>query len=359
MKFYSSYIWILLGFASAVVKMLTANTPEMVETYYSKGLYLGIRKVFDYSLSNFPFPSIYLFFGIFALLLLFNIRDWYRNYRAKQLSFSRSLRKFVGFLGALVFFFFSLWGYNYNRLPVEKHMSLEVRPLKLEELKNELELETKELVQLRQLIKGVSDSALTRELFPEDLEIHLRENLAKTLNTYDYPSSGNIRGRLLYPQGVFLRFSSAGLYFPYVGEGNIDAGLHPIQWPFVMSHEMSHAYGFADEGTCNFWAYLSTTSSPHPAVAYVGHLSYWRTLAIQYLRYEPEAYGEFRRRLPDGIKADLTAINEQMQKFPDFIPDLQPKVYNAYLKAQGIKEGVLNYKRVVMLVHAWRQARKS
>jgi hypothetical protein len=358
-KFYRAYIWILLGCAAILTKSLTANYPEWIEKYYSNGLYQGIRTIFDFSLSNFPFPSIYLFFTILGVVLFFNMRDWYLKYKLKQLSFSVWLRKFVGFIGGLVFFFFFLWGFNYNRLPIEQHMDLAISPLSLSELKSELELETKEIVALRQLIPNASDSALTRAHFPEDMEIHLRENLANNLKQYDYPAKGNIRGRLLYPEGIFLRFSSAGLYFPFVGEGNIDGGLHPIQWPYVMTHEMSHAYGFADEGTCNFLAFISCSSSPHPAVAYAGHLSYWRTLAIQYLRYEPEAYKAFRDRLPAGIRADLNAVNEQMDKFPDLVPNLQPRVYNAYLKAQGIPEGMLNYKRVIMLVHAWRSARKS
>ncbi len=358
-KFYRAYVWILLGCAAVLTKNFTSNSPELVEKYYATGFYQWIRKVFDYSLSNFPFPSIYLFFTIFVIILFFNMRDWYVKFKLKQFSFSAWLRKFVGFLGGLVFFFFLLWGFNYNRLPIEKHMDLKVSPLNLSELKAELELETKEIVELRKLIPEAGDSALTKANFPADLEIHLRENLAKNLKQYEYPAEGKIRGRLLNPPGIFLRFSSAGLYFPFVGEGNIDAGLHPIQWPYVMTHEMGHAYGFADEGTCNFLAYISCSSSPHPAVAYAGHLSYWRTLAIQYLRYEPEAYKAFRDRLPAGIRADLNAVNEQMDKFPDLVPNLQPRVYNAYLKAQGIPEGMLNYKRVIMLVHAWRSARKS
>ena len=221
-------------------------------------------------------------------------------------------------------------------------------------------METKELIELRSLITGLPDSiAIQRSNFPEDLEVHLRENLSRTLEEYHYSGSGFVRGRLLRPKGIFLRFSSAGLYWPFVGEGNIDAGLHPIQWPYVMSHEMSHGFGFADEGTCNFWAFLSCSASPHPAVAYAGHLSYWRSLAIQYMRYEPDAYSTFREKLPRGIIADLNAINQEMQKYPDFAPNLQPSFYDAYLKAQGIPEGMLNYTRVIMLVHAWRQAKKS
>lgn len=359
-KFYSAYVWILLGLLAVGLKSLSADYPQWVERYYSLGFYQWIRKVFDYSFSNLPFPSIYLFFAVLLVLAVIELRQLITHIRKKEWRFSRSLRKSVAFLGGFVFFFFLLWGLNYNRLEVEEHMGLEVRPLSIRELKSELELETKELIALRSLIVDASDSlALERQHFPADLEVHLREILSKTLLQYKYPGAGLVRGRLLYPKGIFLKFSSAGLYFPFVGEGNIDAGLHAMQWPYVMTHEMAHGFGFADEGTCNFWAYLSCTASPHPAVAYAGHLSYWRSLAIQYQRYEPEAYQSFRQTLPPGIIADLNRVNQEMDKYPDFIPQLQPKMYNAYLKAQGIHEGLLNYKRVIMLVHAWRKAWKS
>ncbi|MCB0582976.1 MAG: DUF3810 family protein, partial [Phaeodactylibacter sp.] len=70
-----------------------------------------------------------------------------------------------------------------------------------------------------------------------------------------------------------------GLYFPFTGEGHIDAGLHPLQKPYVMAHELAHGYGFGDEGTCNFLGYLACIGSDDPVIAYIGHLNYWRTLA--------------------------------------------------------------------------------
>ena len=48
-----------------------------------------------------------------------------------------------------------------------------------------------------------------------------------------------------------------------------------------------------------------------------------------------------------------------MQRYPDLVPGLQYQMYDAYLKTQGIKEGMLNYNRVIMLVRAWREALKT
>ncbi len=188
---------------------------------------------------------------------------------------------------------------------------------------------------------------------PAGLEATLRAGLEGRLAELDYPAVGRVRARRLYPKGIFLRFSSSGLYFPFTAEGHVDAGVHPLMMPYVMSHEMAHGYGFADEGTCSFLAYLGTTASPIPLIAYAGHLNYFRTVAGQYLRQDPEAYAAFRNALPEGIQADLNAINANLEKYPDIMPRLRYYAYDTYLKAQGIPEGMLNYNRVVMLVRAW------
>ena len=106
-KFYRAYVWILLGLLAVLIKSLTADHPEWIEQYYSLGLYQWIRSVFDYSLSYFPFPAIYFFFAIILLSFGQELVELIQNIRKKTWSFSRSLRKTVGFIGGLVFFFFA------------------------------------------------------------------------------------------------------------------------------------------------------------------------------------------------------------------------------------------------------------
>ena len=59
-------------------------------------------------------------------------------------------------------------------------------------------------------------------------------------------------------------------------------------------------------------------------------------------------------QFPEGIKNDLPAIREEMNKYPDILPAVRDAAYNSYLKAQGIDDGIKNYDRVTMLAHAWR-----
>jgi hypothetical protein len=259
--------------------------------------------------------------------------------------------------------FIWLWGFNYIRVPLEDQLSLTPKPLGLGELKSELELETEKIIELRaQLTETGTESdsiAIVASQLPADYQNQVRSVVEEWLEENNFPIVGAVRGREIYPKGIFLRFSSSGLYFPYTGEGHVDAGVLPLQKPHIVAHEMSHGYGFSDEGTCNFTAYLACIRSDDPFIAYSGHLNYCLTLAINYLRYKPREYREFRRELPLTIQADLDAINESLLYYPDIMPRLRYYAYDAYLKSQGIHEGMKNYNRVIMLVHAWRQQKRT
>jgi len=353
-------IWGSLGALAALLKWVGSTHPQWVETYYSRGVFRFVRYGIDYSVALLPFATMYILIPLLLVFAIRSLRKWIRRSRSWSQRLTDSLIAIIGVLGSVLFWFLVLWGYNYDRIPLERQLSISPRPLPLSEIQKELEEETALIIEYRRQIPGLTDSmTFSHDQLPATLEKVLRSNLTSWLKSNGFPTPGRVRGRKMYPKGSFLRFSTAGLYFPFTGEGHIDPGLHPVQWPYVLTHELAHGYGFGDEGSCNFLAYVALVEEEDPAIAYAGHLNYWRTLAIQYRRYEPDAYNQLRSNLPQGIQNDLNGINEAMQRYPDLVPDLQYQVYDAYLKTQGIKEGMLNYNRVVMLVRAWREALKT
>ncbi len=345
-------IWILLGGLAIFLKVVLS--PELIENYYSQGFFKVVRWIIDGLFGWLPFPLLYLFIPVLLLWIIKKIRDSWRWVAPRKTKIISALSSILAFTMGAVFFFLLMWGYNYGRVSIEKSLGIDTEPLNKEQLWNELQEETENIIRLRRMIAGVTDSALTAEYLPENLESHLRTNLSGVLQRHGFPIAGTVRGHFIYPKGIFLRFSSSGLYFPWTGQGQIDAGLHPLQWPYVMTHEMGHGYGFGDEGTCNFLAFWACSRSSDPAVAYMGRLAYWRTVASNNIAYDRERYFAFRETLPAGIIADLDAINETLLKYPDIMPKLRYYAYDSYLKAQGIDEGIKNYNRVIMLVRGWK-----
>lgn len=352
-QYRGSLNWLALGLLTLVIRWL--SPASWIEQYYSRAVFPAFRTVWDTLITSWvPVPLMYLLLIFLLGIFIQATRRWWRSregWKARLISAGMGV---LGFWGAAVFFFFILWGFNYGRISVERQLDLALQPMDLNTLAKRVQDDAAQLARLRAAIPGADTSALAPGVFPADQEDLLRTALEKSLHQYGYPTSGKVRGRVLRPKGVFLRFSSAGLYFPWSGEGHIDGGLLPLQQPYTMAHELAHGYGFGDEGTCSFWAFTTHEYLSDPALKYAVRLGYWRTLAGNWLRADRAAYFAFRDTLPAGIQADLEAINRNNAAYPDLMPRFRYAAYDAYLKSQGIQEGMLNYNRVVLLVEAWR-----
>jgi hypothetical protein len=353
-----SYYWSKLGIVLGVLSWLLRSVlpAEWIEKVYSQGLFLVLRSLIDLLVGSWlPVASIYLLiaYGVYRLWL-----SW-RRQGMRTWTWQAWLWRSLGFIGYTVFLFLWLWGYNYGRVSVATHLELPEEKLSLAEVQRRVKSEASVLQELREQIADTDTLPLSEGRFPANMETQLREALELTLLRYYYPVAGRVRCRVLWPRGIFLRFGSAGLYFPWTGEGHIDAGLIGLQRPYTMTHELAHGYGFADEGTCSFWAYVTAFEVDDPVLKYALRLGYWRSLAGVWVRNDPETYELFRSELAAGIRADLDAINANLLAYPDLVPGFRYAAYDAYLKAQGIDEGMLNYGRVVALVEAWRSKYES
>ena len=347
------WIWIGLGSLAIVVRLLLSFSPEFTEQFYSRGLFLGIRCVLDYTLGWLPIPMVLVVIVGLLFFIFYKIRNLVKTHVNFKDSIGRVALSILSFLMGIVFLFLVMWGFNYGRLPVEKTMQLQTAPLSTPELQAELNINTLEVANARNAIPNISDSSVVESFLPSDLENEVRDDVEALLSKLGYPTIGTVRGRLL-PKGILLRFSTAGVYFPWTGESNIDGGLHPVQIPFTLAHEFAHGYGFTDEGTCNFLAYLACIQSDNQFFRYSGQLSYWRYVASAFRRHDRKAYKEYFKTLPKGVVADLYAIDANSNKYPDILPEFRDVAYDTFLKAQGVKEGMKSYSRVVMMVKAWR-----
>jgi len=341
-----------------LLSTLAHRFPDLVEQWYSRGLFQVIRYVFDWSVGRLPVPSFYLFWlGILAFwILLYGNRPALRGFWPKLRYW---LVRLAGFAGLLTGLFFWLWGFNYARVPLATQLGLDVQALDSTALWQELRSETRALDSLRTLLAGNDTTALNDTRFwPPQAEDTVRAAVEKWLAAEHFPVGGRVRGRFIYPQGLLFKFGASGIYWPFSGEGNLEAGLHPLRKLPSMAHEMSHGYGFTDEGVCNFIAYAACSEHPNAYIAYCARLDYWNTLAGACRMNDGERYkNQYYGLIPAGILADERAIRAQHRKFRELAPDIRYQVYDSYLKSQGIAAGMLNYEEVLMLVGAWRRKR--
>ncbi|MFC2158861.1 DUF3810 domain-containing protein, partial [Acidobacteriota bacterium] len=277
-----------------------------------------------------------------------------RNWKIKVVDFATRLTSTVGIL---VFLFYLLWGFNYNRVRMERQLDLDVRPLNSEEIREEMGKATDMVEEAQKLLN--TPTAMTPNILPKSLEDLIRTSLKGVLSDLGYPATGKARVKSFWPGDLMMRFNVAGIYLPYLGEAYLPHNILPVERPFSLAHEMVHVYGITDEGTANFLAYLACEASKDPAVRYSGRFSYWMYIAGEFLRLSPTEYRELWTTLPEGMKADLQAISEHRQKYKGPLRKIGQKVQQRYLKSQGVQEGIRSYNRLVVLLAAWNRSQEN
>lgn len=352
-------IWIILGLTAIVIRLLFTWQPSWCEVVYSRGIYPYLHQVLEVFFYWLPLPAVYIFLLGVGIWLLGVGRRYIQYRRRKKAGLPKEgsyLKGFFAFVLGLIFWFLFLWGYNYARIPMSQQLGLKIpKAMNYEAIWDEAQYIKNTCIQAREAILSADTVALTAKDYPDNLEEVMRQSLKRVLARYGYDTSWQVRGRFLY-SGTLLRFNSSGVYFPFVGEGNIDGGLHIISKPFTMAHELAHGYGFGDEAVCNFWGFLACIEADHSAVRYSGYLMYWRYVYGALMEFMTEEnYQQERATISKGMYNDIEAIYTQIDNFPPFIPSLQPAVYDVFLKVQGVEEGIKSYNRMVLLVSSWRK----
>lgn len=258
------------------------------------------------------------------------------------------------FIGWIVFVFYWSWGYNYARPAFAERVSLESSKPDIEFLYSELLEVDSTLQALRKSIQGSDSTALRSEHSPLNLQKIINESQVKFIKALDQPVFALPRIRELKPSGTLLRIKTAGVYFPFVLEGHIDNGLHPLEKPYVMAHEMAHAYAFTDEGVCNFIGFMTCVNSDNLYVQYSGWLEYQGYLYRALRRNFPKKLETSNYSLPVAVVSDLKAIRKRLDKYPSIAPKIRDLFYNNYLKAQGVKAGMASYSQITRLAYSYK-----
>ena len=349
---WSLWHWSLLGLAALLLRFLASKAPQYVEQFYSRGVFLGVRWLFDWSLAWLPFPLV--FYGIVTIYVV----KFFKMLLAKRIPFRKRLltsgRGLLNFVGFMIFSFMILWGFNYARPNFSKQMGLTIDKPDTLALRQELEMAAKDAINVRKILEN---DPLSKNGFSSDFEDKMRSDVSIFLEKYHFKAGGRLRGREILPEGLLFRFGISGIYMPFTGESSIDKALHPLEKPFTMAHELAHGYGWTEEATANFVAYLACINSTDNYTRYSGFINYYRYVASNYRRINPEAYKAFRTTLPEGFKNDLEAINQRLLKYPTWFST--DKINDIFLKSQGVTEGVASYSRIVVLVYSWRKNQRE
>ena len=252
-------------------------------------------------------------------------------------------RVLINFFGWIIFLFLILWGYNYYRIPLYQHLSLNPEPLPIELLLEEMEATQESLLSIRRGLQADSSAIAKVPRFSLQNSL-IRQEMKDLLNS-------------LRKLGIF------GIYFPFTGEAYLDPSLHPLEKSFTMAHELAHGFGITNEGEANFMAWLVCSESKHPYIQYAATMKLFRYQLNGLYKVNEDNYSNFVGKIPKAIKRDIREIQTSNSAIKPFSLELSRRSNDLYLKSQGVREGVNSYAQLPMLAHAWktknRQAAKA
>lgn len=333
-----------------VINAIIPFQSTFIERYYSHGIFKGFRFLWDYTVGWIPIPLIYLLLSCIGIYLF---RSFWIGKTKKKRWFLFGKRLIIA-ICLLITSFYWMWGFNYKRADLRETLGLKDISLEVEDIYAEYALVSDSLNALR--------AQLPQEMAWETYQVdqsQLRKDLKKAYKVIGLDYSGRVRIRQLYPKGSLLYISTAGVYLPFVGEGHIDPGLHPLTHPFTMMHEMSHGYGWTGEDVCNFLALIAAVNSEDVITRYSGYLGYWRYLRSNAYRGDPQRWKDQERLISDAVLKDYQEVIEYTDRYPDIMPKLRNLIYDTYLKSHGIPEGIVSYSEMVQLALGWQDLHGS
>ncbi len=346
--------WWLIILVVSIHALAWIGFKDTVYDLYLKIIYSPLRWLYDYILGFSPIPMLYIVLSLAVIRLIRWV--WSCVYKSRSTESKREVKRFAinafHFFATILAFFYLLWGFNYYRPSMSD-------ALKLSDIKPDSTIIFDEFVKITKIVQKErlsfsKDSMLNLIIDPLSLENQIRNLENKLLPTLNIPTPGRIRVRVLKPKGALLIFSTAGIYIPFAMEGHIDAGLHPIVWPFTLAHEMAHGYGITDEGECNFIAMLACIQTTDPLLRYSAILEYWRYLYRRVESCDAQITFDIKEQLDCRVITDLDNIRQYVDRYSDLFPNFSDTLYDSYLKLHGIEDGVNNYSDFIQLIINYR-----
>jgi hypothetical protein len=328
----------------AVVAGFAPIDPRLVERWYSTGAYPVIQHLLTPISNLFPFALLdVLVVAALCAALLVLVRSVLRSRRKKTWKpVLVTLASFI-FAGAVIYLLFlAIWGLNYRRVPMSERLVLDRDQASSQAI---LELGRRSVAQLNVLHQPAHAEGWRTSPWREHRLRNAYESVLVRLSDASPAVPGRLKSSLL---GPYFRWATVdGMMNPFGLEAIANPDLLPFEKPFVAAHEWAHLAGYADESEASFVGFLTCIRAAAPA-AYSGWL---------YLYWQINAEVAFADRqhlasaLQDGPRQDIAAIGERVRggQIP-LVRDAGWRVYDQYLKANRVEEGVRSYGLVLTLL---------
>ncbi len=329
-----------------IVGSLLKYVPELVENLYSQGLYpiIAVSSRWLSGLIGFSIGDLlYLIVLVFLPVAIYKrAKHWLRH----PLDL---LRSFFAAIALLLIVFYTSWGLNYYRLPIEKnlHISTEYSQEELEEWVEGLINKTNELH-----FKITRDSSVKVTLDRSTSAIYKGAALAfkaadLPLKNIHYPSP-SIKNSLL---STPLSYMGYGGYFnPFTHEAQVNYKIPSFRLPSISCHEIAHQLGYASESEANFIGFIVASKHPDPYYRYSAYHSMLSYGLMEIKKTNPNTYGEYLKKINPAVLKNYRELSEFWEAYENPLEPIFKWGFDSYLKINNQSEGIQSYNRVVGLL---------
>jgi hypothetical protein len=344
-------VWMsLVVIAIALGLFLVPIPPDQIERDYSTSVYLAMQRAIT-SLSNgVPVALFDVMLGLAVIALIVRIvmrvrqvrqtprgRPWRRTGRA--LSW---IALDVAAAAAILTIWFSLtWGGNYRRMPLRERLDFDRARVTREAALELTRTSVRELNRLHPIAHARPWPSL------DMLPATLGGAFADAQHVLGQPAlaiTGRPKSTVM--QSWFRWAAIDGMTDPFFLETLVNTDALPIEQPFIVTHEWSHLAGFAHEAEANFLAWVICQRADSQA-QYSAWLSLYFHLAGGLATADRRAIDV---DLQDGPRRDMREIIARYQRSAPRVRVVAWKMYDQYLKANRVTEGIASYDAVVTLI---------
>ena len=349
-------VLILLLPLGIFLSKLSILFPSYIEKFYSSFFYKIIATILSAVTRFLPFSIAELLVVSFVVLalcyVLKTIFNFYKLKNKRLMVLKNFVLNSLAAVGLIYFSFQILWGFNYQRLTLDKIFQLNVR-----------KSSSKELVEL--CVSLINKSNTLRKNIEENQQgvMKLPYNKKYVLKTaqlgYDNASVKYdvLKGNYGAPKSILLSTPMCytgitGFYFPFTNEANVNMA-EPIPFlPFTTAHEMAHQRGFAKEDEANYIAYIACINHPDINFRYSGTFAALSYSFNALAKVDMEKYRELISMCSTGVISDIKYNQQFWEDYSGTIEKVGDKVNDTYLKSQNQQSGTNSYGEMVDLLLA-------
>ena len=349
-SFINNHKAILVGLLLVVLVQIIGSSSYLIEQFYLPYFYTPYSKLLRFIFGWLPFSigDVLYYLAICWVLYAFFylVKKIWQKHFTKKIAFAL-VKKMLTFALYLYAFFYLAWGLHYNRKSIATTLNITTTTYNKTDLQHML-------TELVSKINTLADSVPKEENFNfsniKPFAVKAYSNVAVQYPYLQYTNT-SIKKSMFSLAANYLGFQ--GYYNPFTGEAQVNTYLPNFMIPNIMVHEMAHQIGYAFEDEASFVGYLAMLKSDNNYLKYSVYFDMFLFASAELYNRDYKAVDTFVKQLQPIAKKHLVQFQTYNKQYNTPLADASNWVYNSYLHANNMLNGINTYNQVIALVMAY------